>query len=69
MKICTKCDIEKEFSDFYNNKNTKDGLSTYCKKCQYKLQKEWNDNNEERIIRIKLKSLNKRLEEILKENN
>lgn len=34
MKICTKCNINKELSEFNKNlKNKKSGLSSYCKKC------------------------------------
>ena len=37
-KICTKCEEEKELSNFNKNKNYKDGLSYWCKECisQYK---------------------------------
>ena len=33
MKTCTKCKIEKEFSEFYKDKKGKDGLHTQCKPC------------------------------------
>lgn len=33
-KVCTKCNTEKSISDFYKNKNSKDGLSAWCKECQ-----------------------------------
>lgn len=33
MKICTKCNVSKSLSSFYKNKNNKDGLSYWCKKC------------------------------------
>lgn len=33
-KICTKCNCEKELIEFGKNKNNKDGLSFYCKKCK-----------------------------------
>jgi len=32
-KICKRCNIEKDLSEFYNNKRTKDGLCIYCKPC------------------------------------
>ena len=40
MKTCTKCKIEKPFSDFYRCKATKDGVQFYCKECckEYKLK-------------------------------
>ena len=32
-KICTKCKIEKDFSDFYKDKKGKNGLQAQCKEC------------------------------------
>ncbi len=34
MKICTKCKIEKNTDEFYNDKSTKDGKKFSCKKCE-----------------------------------
>ena len=34
MKVCTKCKIEKDESEFYNNKRMPDGLDYYCKECR-----------------------------------
>jgi hypothetical protein len=33
MKVCSKCGVEKNESDFSKHKNTKDGLQFQCKKC------------------------------------
>lgn len=33
MKLCSKCKIEKQSSDFYANKRMKDGLNTFCIAC------------------------------------
>ena len=33
MKTCTKCHQEKELTEFYKNRSTKDGLHSYCKTC------------------------------------
>lgn len=33
MKTCSKCKIEKELDEFFNNKAMKDGKSNYCKSC------------------------------------
>lgn len=33
MKSCTKCREMKPLTDFYTNKNTKDGRQSCCKKC------------------------------------
>lgn len=37
LKKCTKCKIEKEQTEFYKNKNTKDGLDCNCKECRSKI--------------------------------
>lgn len=38
MKLCIKCNIEKESNtdNFYKNKKSKDGYRTYCKECMLK---------------------------------
>ncbi len=33
MKYCSACNSQKNLDDFYNNKATGDGKSTYCKPC------------------------------------
>ncbi len=33
MKVCSKCGIEKDESEFNKNKRHKDGLTSECKKC------------------------------------
>ena len=38
-KLCSKCKEWKDESEFNNNKNCKDGLSCYCKKCNSILAK------------------------------
>ena len=32
-KICTKCGVEKDVTEFYRNKNNKDGYHSRCKEC------------------------------------
>ena len=34
MKICTKCKIEKELSEFHKNKRSKFGVHSICKICK-----------------------------------
>jgi 5-methylcytosine-specific restriction endonuclease McrA len=48
-KTCTKCFIEKPFSDFYKAKLGKYGLTSICKTCSNAATKIWNDNNKERV--------------------
>ncbi|MBI2449695.1 hypothetical protein HYV49_05355 [Candidatus Pacearchaeota archaeon] len=47
MKICSKCKIEKNFSEFYKNKNKKDGLRSQCKDCQKQYHKEHREEKKE----------------------
>lgn len=36
MKVCTKCGLLKDESEFCKNKQTKDGLACHCKECNSK---------------------------------
>lgn len=54
MKICSKCNLEKELKSFYKDKSHLDGLTSSCKECYklYKnnnkeLQQKWAKNNYE----------------------
>ena len=77
-KICSKCKIEKPFSDFYKDKSKKHGLSGWCKQCvQVKYEdpvenkkrakrcKNWRENNPEKVTRYN----DKTKEMILSENS
>lgn len=33
MKVCSKCKVEKPYSDFYNSAKSKDGRGNRCKSC------------------------------------
>lgn len=33
MKVCSKCNIEKEVTEFFKNEHRKDGLNSQCKLC------------------------------------
>ena len=51
-KICIKCKIEKDFSNFQKRKSSKDGFRNSCKECVKKYQKiyqkdYYSKNNEE----------------------
>lgn len=61
IKLCRKCNIEKNINEFTKNKKLKDGIGTYCRECvkkysqdRYKTHphvwKNWIDNNKEQII-------------------
>ena len=58
-KLCKKCLIEKDITDFYKQKNAKDGYKNECKKCFYEKNKdkinEYNKNNKEQRKNINKK--------------
>ena len=41
MKKCSKCGIEKSFTEFHKNSASKDGLCNWCKSCKSKNKKEY----------------------------
>ena len=49
VKVCTKCKIEKELSEFYKDKSTKDGLTCKCKSCG-KQYREANRENDKKYL-------------------
>ncbi len=49
MKKCKICQQVKDLKQFYKHKQTKDGVNTYCKTCQSKINAEYRKNNKERI--------------------
>jgi 5-methylcytosine-specific restriction endonuclease McrA len=52
MKICSKCRINKNFTDFYRNKSSKDGYQNYCKTCNDLVNKKYCDSNREKVLQI-----------------
>lgn len=45
MKICSKCNVEKDLSHFYENKAYKGGYNSRCKECMGKYRKIFYDKN------------------------
>jgi DNA replicative helicase MCM subunit Mcm2 (Cdc46/Mcm family) len=43
MKTCTKCSISKPIGEYNKHKQTKDGLNSWCRKCTYTQNKEYNN--------------------------
>ena len=53
-KLCSKCGVEKPFSDFHKNKWSTDGLQTHCKDCRHTVRvSKWKDNPVQTVTRIK----------------
>lgn len=48
-KICPKCGIEKFIDKFNKDKNRKDGLTLWCKKCRLKYNKIYQEKNRKKI--------------------
>jgi hypothetical protein len=47
LKICSKCNTEKELALFFNRKDTKDGKQTWCKPCdKLRYDKYYKENKE-----------------------
>lgn len=45
MKKCSRCKVQKELTEFYAAKGSKDGHNSYCKVCSYEKCKEWRLDN------------------------
>jgi len=48
-KICSKCEIEKDISNFYQDKRKSDGLYSQCKECFLTKNNLYKQNNKEKI--------------------
>ena len=48
IKTCKDCLVDKQIEDFYKHKNSKDGYSHRCKKCDNKRTRLWQINNKEK---------------------
>src|SRR5262249_19365131 len=48
-KVCFKCKVEKDKSEFYKKTAAKGGLSPYCITCCKEKHKRWRDNNPGKI--------------------
>ena len=46
MKVCSKCKVEKELSEFHKQRNSKDGYKSLCKSCVLSKEKERRDSPE-----------------------
>ncbi len=63
MKICSKCEIEKDDSEFYSKSAKK-----YCKECGRKMCKEYKERNKEKIKEYNKEYKEKNKEKIKEKN-
>lgn len=79
MKLCSKCKISKDLNSFHNCSTSKDGLKSSCKECRnsdsvirrksekFKIKdREYRENNKERLKEYKKEYYENNKEEILK---
>ena len=59
MKICSKCLIEKNKSEFSKARNREDGLQTVCRICAKESIFKWRDKNPEKTYLINKKARHK----------
>lgn len=48
LKICPKCLISKELTEYFKDTSRKSGLKSYCKPCHYKVKNEWQKLNRDK---------------------
>ena len=48
MKVCTKCKVEKELTEFRERKNRKVGYYSRCRRCEVDGKRDWYYNNKQR---------------------
>jgi hypothetical protein len=67
FKKCTKCKAILPFESFYKNKNSKDGLTSQCKKCLLNYEKEYQKKHpgEQKIRRKKWHEANREYENLV----
>ena len=66
MKVCSKCGLEKDFSEFHKFKHSKDGLKSQCKSCVLEKEKERRSTDE---YKQKQKEYNQSIPKEIKKTN
>jgi hypothetical protein len=49
MKVCSKCKIEKNITEFNKRKESNDGYRAECKECYNLVKKKYRENNKEKL--------------------
>lgn len=63
IKICTKCDLEKNINEFHKFKHSKDGHKTICKICSSKTSKKYVKENKDKLKKYRHDNKEKRNEQ------
>ena len=64
-KICCRCNLDKELTNFGKHKRSKDGFRYECNDCRSLESKKYREENPEKIINIRKKSYNLNKEKVL----
>ena len=48
-KVCTRCGVRKERSEYHKDSSRNDGITAYCKECKLKINNNWRNNNPEKM--------------------
>ncbi len=68
MKICSKCKVAKQESEFHKDSSKASGLSPSCKTCRNVIVKEWSLNNKDRRAATNRALYRRNKKEILSKN-
>ena len=68
-KICCRCNIEKNMSEFNNSKRNKDGKSGICKLCNNNRGKKYRTENPDKVKEQTLTKYYKDVEKSRERNN
>jgi hypothetical protein len=62
-KICSKCGLEKELSEFNKNRTKKDGYASWCRECNKLYKQKYREENAEKIAEAKKKCYHAKIEQ------
>jgi len=59
-KVCTKCGVRKERSEYHKDSSRNDGIGAYCKECKLKTNNSWRKANPEEMKQSQRRTRRKR---------
>ena len=60
-KVCSKCGVKKERSEFHKDSARADGITSYCKPCKLKINQKWRGENPEGLLQSQRRTKRKRV--------